>query len=95
MHICAGLLEGSSSGRLPKGLTGSAKTAGGSSESPQLSLRVPHMPPGLQVPSSCLRLFSRVNGGSPTSPTIGGIPTARTGGRLRGSRRPEEAQAIR
>jgi hypothetical protein len=94
MNVCAGLMEGSQSGRLPKRLTGSAKTAVGSSERPQLSLRMPPTPTGLQVPSSFIRIFSLVNWVSPTSPTIGWYPNRKDGGRLRGSRRPEEAKAI-
>jgi hypothetical protein len=90
MNICAGLMEGSSSGRLPKGLTGSAKTAVGSSESPQLSLRVPQTPTILLHPHLLACQL-----GKPHSPHHRWYPNRKDGGRLRGERRPEEAQAIR
>jgi hypothetical protein len=66
----------------------------GRSETTELSLRMPHTPPGRQVPSSCIRNVPRVNWVSPTRPTPGWYPNRKDGGRRRGERRSEKAQAI-
>jgi hypothetical protein len=65
----------------------------GRSETTELSLRMPHTPTGLQVPSSFIRNFPRVHWGSPPRPTPGWYPNRKAGGRRRGARRAEKATA--
>jgi hypothetical protein len=56
----------------------------GRSESMEISLRMPPIPTGLQVPSSFLRIFSLVNWVNPTGPTTRWYPNRKDGERLRG-----------
>jgi hypothetical protein len=52
-----------------------------------------HTPTGLQVLSSFLRIFPLVNWVSPTGSTLAWYPNRKDGGRLRGERKSEKANA--